>query len=218
MQKEFPFVKAEISKISWEKGSLLVEPRKEKSLPKDGMYIIRDASENIVAIINSESPEIPTDLGGATCYLSSNEIAIEINGTIKKMAYIKNFSVSLDSEIFDIVSGKGTAFFLAGIYPLIFMALFVLLLLLALVFTFPAYGTMRFFGLKMKFYKLFSITIVAMTPAVIVYSMCALLLNRMVLNFVYVSLITILYLYFAFKSIAQGEADEESDSNNKFIK
>lgn len=218
MLNDFALVRAEISSISMEKGKLVVEPRKGKSIPKNGIYTIRDAQKNIIAIINPENMTIPDNLGGAKYYMSSREIALRMDGKVERMSIIKNFSTSLDSEMYDIASGKGTTSFFIGIYPLMSMSLFVILLFMGLVFTFPAWGTMRFFELKLKFHKLLSISIVAMTPAVVLFFLSVFIFNQMFLDIVYIALITIIYLYFAFKKIAQEEDEVEEKSVKKVRK
>jgi hypothetical protein len=218
MRDDFTLVKSEISSISMENGKLTVIPRDGKTLSEDGIYSVSDNSRRIVAIINTESETIPDNLGGSKYYLSSGAIALRMNDKVERMNIVKTFSVSLDSEIFEIASGKGTVPFLLVVYPLVSVLIFVVLLCAGFVFIFPAYGTMRFFSLKMKFHKLLSVSIIAMTPAVMIYFLCAFMFNRIIINFVYVSMITIFYLYFAFKNIAQEKADNESAAENKYLK
>lgn len=204
---DLPVIQKYIEKVSFKDVRVYVEPVKDTNIVKEGVYTIPDKDGKPLAIINTIGFTVPENMGGARYYLASREVAIRSAGKIVKMNYVPEFSFKT-ADGFTSISSSSRLIYVAKMYPLWARNRIMLFMAYAFLFIIPVWGVNRYFGMHLPFYKLLSMSIVTLTPAVITDTVLLTFFNNNVLDLVYISMMTIAYQVFAFYRITKIEQDE----------
>jgi hypothetical protein len=204
---DLPAVQKYIDTIRYENVRLYVEPVKDVNIVKEGIFTIPGADGKPLAILNTIGLKVPSGMGGAKYYFALTEAAIMKDGRIIKLNVIPEFTFK-SSEGFSVPTSSGIAAYIAKMYPLWARNSIMYFLACAFLFVIPIWGVSRYFGMRLPFYKLLSMSIITLTPAMLSDMVLQTVFNNKGIEFVYISMITIAYEVFAFYRITKIEQDE----------
>jgi hypothetical protein len=207
LPSDLPVIQKYIESVSFKDVRVQVVPVKDTNIVKEGVYTIPDKDGKPLAVITTIGYTVPGYKDEAKYFLSSREAAIRVNGQIVKMNNLPEFSFKPTDGISSLTS-TSISMYIAKMYPLWARNRIMLFMAYAFLFVIPIWGVSRYFGMRLPFYKLLSMSIITLTPAVITDTVLLVLFNNNVLDIVYISLMTIGYQVFAFYRITRIEQDE----------
>jgi hypothetical protein len=207
MTADLPVFEKNIVEVSMKETRLFVQPVKDTITEQNGAYTIIGKDGKPLAIINPTEFLIPPDLGGAKYYLSKREAGYMVDGGVRRIAFIPEFSIIFNSGA-KIFSRSDLILYCLKVYPIWLRDRIRDFLILSFLFVIPMWGVMRYFGMKLPFAKMIVLSILSLTPAVVTDVVSITVFNKDVIDLVIMSIITILYQLFICYKITKLEQDE----------